>query len=413
MTRRRMRIDASKLCLAVAFLVAGCSNASTPDLETGRQLFLENRIEEALPLLERASAENPDDAETLTWLAETYRRSGRTENAKRTAHRALQLRPTNGFAHLVMAQALFPYGAEASAFDTVWTHVDLAVACDSTDGNAWVMLWAKAVFEQDRALFERLHRKLVETGFLTSAALAYGRWELATLPPNALLLTNGDMDTFPAEAVQVVEGFRPDVAVVERGLLNTPTGRRFIRDHLRVSMPFEVAALDSLDDTIDASGRRRTAADQILSAWADREARGAADRPIAFAPTVEEAFIEDYRDRLLDAGAFLLLQAEVGPVPAPIDTALARLSIALVHPDDFRGSWVSAADRSPVRRVYTKNLAKNITHTAIVYARRLTEARRFAEADRALTWATAFEQGTELGPVSADEIAQVRSRLSE
>jgi len=49
-------------------------------------------------------------------------------------------------------------------------------------------------------------------GFLHQAALAYGRAELRTLPPDALLLTNGDMDTYPAQAVQVTEGFRTDVA---------------------------------------------------------------------------------------------------------------------------------------------------------------------------------------------------------
>ncbi len=49
----------------------------------------------------------------------------------------------------------------------------------------------------------------------------YGRNFLATLPQNALVITYGDNDTFPAWYLQQVEHIRPDVTVINYALANT------------------------------------------------------------------------------------------------------------------------------------------------------------------------------------------------
>lgn len=403
------RVGLGALALLALLLPSGCASQGQQDLDVGLKLFRENKLKEALPLLQRAVARDQRNAEAFAWLAETNRRLGNTDEALKIARKSLDLQPRNSFAHLVMAEALWPPGAKDAKYDTVWYHVDQAVACDSTDGNAWQMMWPKPIFEGDLPLLQKVLRKMVETGFLTDAALAYGRWELQSLPPGAVLLTNGDMDTFPAQAVQVTERLRPDVAVVERGLLHTPTGRRFVNDKLGVKIPLNDAQLDSLAGVTDSGGGHRTAADLVLRGWTDRQARGAFTRPIAFAPTVEESYYEGYKDHLVNAGAFLLWQPE--PISAAVDTATIRASLNGIKPGAFLGPWVAGEDRSPVRRVYTKYLARNITAAAITCAGELARGGRTRDAEGVLEWADGFERDTEVGPTFTKEIEELRAGL--
>jgi hypothetical protein len=53
-------------------------------------------------------------------------------------------------------------------------------------------------------------------------ALDFGKNILATLPPNAIIFTFGDNDTYPLWYLQSAEKMRPDVTVLNIWLLNTP-----------------------------------------------------------------------------------------------------------------------------------------------------------------------------------------------
>ena len=86
---------AKACCLTCAIVLAGCAtdDRRPATLARGVDLFNQNRLEEALPLLRRAAASQPDNAGAHIWLAETYRRLRETEKAVEHARVGLELEP--------------------------------------------------------------------------------------------------------------------------------------------------------------------------------------------------------------------------------------------------------------------------------------------------------------------------------
>jgi hypothetical protein len=404
------------LILLVSLLfcgLIGCSRSKPASLEEALALYRQNKLEQALPQFEGLAAQDESNAEVLTWLAETYRRLGKKGEAVRTARLALRSDPCNSFAHTVMAEAMNPVvGAwEESNSDSTWVHVMKAVECDSTDGNPWLLVWGESMRRGDPDMLHKCLRSLVHSGFLTKAALAYGRWMLRGLPPNAILLTNGDMDTYPPCAVQEVEGFRKDVVVVNRGTLETPWYARFIRDYEAVPLPFTDVELDHLSAYRDSRGNLQMPSDQIFRGWVDQKSNGSFDRPLAITVTVDEEFFSDMKSHFRFDGAFWLWQE--APADGTPDMALMKASLEGQQPADFSGPWVSERDRSPIRRIQTKHLVGNITATALAYCALLIETNRLSEAERWLTWAEELESKSELGPTYTERIAQLKKELAQ
>jgi tetratricopeptide (TPR) repeat protein len=375
------------------------------DLNKPLALYFETKLEQALPLFEQIVNKTPTNAEAQTWLAETYRRLGRKEDAIRAARIALRLSPCCSFAHIVLAQASHPNT------DTTMVHVTKAIECDSTDPHGWLMMWGEAIRRGDPVLRNTCLKKLVETGFFTNAALAYGRAELRNLPEDAVLFTNGDMDTYPAQAVQVTEGFRTDVAVAEREHLGINWGCRFIRDCQNVPVPVPDAQLDSMRDSTDSLGTTITTSEQMFRLLLHQKQNGKMNRPIALAPTVEEAFYSWSKKHFKYQGMFLLWRP--GHDDGIADTASIRKCLSGIDPEDFIGPWASMKDRSPIRRYYTKGIAGIVFEMALTYSKELIKARRDVEAERTLQWLENFEKKTELGPVSTEEILQLRNVIKK
>jgi tetratricopeptide (TPR) repeat protein len=81
-------------------------------------------------------------------------------------------------------------------------------------------------------------RALLDAGQFPEPLIDLGYNMLVGAEPNAIVLTNGDNDTYPPLALQVGRGFRTDVAIVNLSLLNTPWYRRQLRDGpLHVPVP--------------------------------------------------------------------------------------------------------------------------------------------------------------------------------
>ncbi len=413
---RRVTLNvATALALVLgAAALSGCGNEGEDLLEEGLRLYRQNKLQEALPVLERAAEAREDDAEAHAWLAETYRRLDEPDKAAKAARTAIDLDPCNSFAHVVLAWNYNPmYGLWPGINrEMSWKHLMKAAECDSTDGNVWPGVWIEALRRGDSRMEKRSLRRMVETGFLTPAVLAYNRWMLRDLPENALLITNGDWDTFPAVALQQVEAFRPDVAVVNRSLLNTAWYPRYLRDHYGLALPFSEEELPELKTLLDASGRPVFVSTQIFRGWLEMRASGEMERPIAISVTVDlNAFGKGLAEDLSLAGPFWLWRPSQGA--GRPDTALIAQSLEGVEPADFSGPFVSPEDRSPIRIKTSATLVHNISAAGLKYARSLLEAGRTSEAREMISWVESFEKETSLGLVSEELIAELRREIGE
>lgn len=399
----------SPFIFPMILLMCGCTSQDTATLDEALTLYRENKLVQALPLFQQTVKQHKDHAEPYAWLAETYRRLGDKYEAVKAAERALELEPCNSFAHIVIADAchLLPLGVELTDSDTSWIHINKAVECDSADGNAWAFLCGEAMIREKYDVMRKSARKMKETGFLTRAVLDYGRWSLSTLPENAILITNGDMDTFPLLALQTEEGLRTDVAVIEKQWLGLPQYLGYLGDYYDIPLPVEDSLIDSLGQNKGFPENMLLISEKIFKGWLEQKARDSFPRPIAIAVTVTEDFYTEVKDHFQYTGPFLLWQP--GPASDTPDTMAIKKSLAGIQPDDFTGPWVSEGDRSPIRRLYTKYIVKNVTQAALVYSQEMIKAKKFKDAKRMLSWAEAFERKTELGPVYTEQITQLKA----
>jgi hypothetical protein len=219
------------------------------------------------------------------------------------------------------------------------------------------------------------------------------------------------MDTYPAQAVQVAEDFRTDVAVVEREHLGINWAYRFIRDHQNVPLPFPDTQLDLMRDSSDASGNLVTKSEQVFRALIDQKMKGTMQRPITLAPTVEESFYSWNKEHFKYRGMFFLWQ--VVHDDGIVDTTALRRCLSGIEPESFAGPWASMKDRSPIRRYYTKGIVRILFSIALTYADELIKADRHVEAEQTLQWLENFEIKTELGQVSTKEIAGLRNSIKK
>lgn len=377
----------------------------------GISAFLENRLPDAYFGLRTDVENGTRNPDTYAYLAETCRRLGQFGEGVLFARRALALNSRHAFAHEVLGNCYNgQYGPwPLASRDSTWTHLLLAVESDSTDGNAWLGVFLESSRRGRNDLEGRSLSKLLETGFLTRPILARARWMLQDLPDSAVLVTNGDMDSYPLWALQMRDRLRPDVAVVNRSLLEAPWYARLVRDRLRVPLPFGDSVLDSLTPE-GADSNVVYVSDRIIRGWLDQQASGIFQRPLAFAFTIPEGwFSPSCAARSALSGPFYLCRAT--PAPSPLDTTAIRISLGHARASDFAGPYFSERDRSPVRRAAVSP-AEDVVEMWFRYADALGRAGRRRDCLRALEKTSAFAREAGTSPAWRAMMEKMRDRYS-
>jgi len=152
--------------------------------------------------------------------------------------------------------------------------LEKALALDPHSGEPHYTLWVMKLSRGDRAGAEEHLRALLNGGYIAESLVDLAHNFLVGLEPKAVLVTNGDNDTYPPLALQAARGFRADVAVVNVNLLNLD----WYREHLRTG-PWKVPVPEP---AADVDGPASPSVLRDLVARLERE-----KRPLYFAVTVD------------------------------------------------------------------------------------------------------------------------------
>ncbi len=353
-------------------------------------LYSRNQLAEALPRFEAVARGNPGNVEPLIWYAETARRLGKMEESLKAAREALVLAPCSSFAHNVVAGVynVAYSGYERANADSTWFHLNRAIQCNPDDGNAWLWLWTETLHRKSEDLERRTLHRLLETSFFSPSYIAFNRWVLGSLPRDAILLTAGDLDTYPAVALQEAALLRRDVAVVNLPLLNLPWYVRHVVERYGLPMPIPADSLDGFQPHEDSAGTLITLSSTVFGRWRDLVAQGSLTRPLTVALTTGSFVAPATLGRYRIEGPFVRIIGE-GEV-TQMDTAMVSAILDQLTGSSFSGPTVSPQDRSPVRRSNTANPGSIVVYLASLQGQALAGAGAIDAARQRLSWAERF-----------------------
>jgi len=214
--------------------------------------------------------------------------------------------------------------------------LERAVELDPSYTDPW---FALAINYMERGEQEKMNvalRKILEAGAIADEVMDFSYNMLAGLDKNAILVTNGDNDTYPGWILTRIVGYRPDIHLVNMSLLNTDWYPRALEAQ-GVPNLISAESLDSLSVAFAQSLKENKHAymekapfsdfliDRLVSACRN------AGRPVYFGATLQHT---NAVSRLLATGRELGIATLVTP-PAESDASQMRKIVA-VWLQDFR-----------------------------------------------------------------------------
>jgi len=172
-----------------------------------------------------------------------------------------------------------------------------AAALDPDYMDPWYSLAVEYLVHGDRENADAALRRLLDGRAVDDEIMDFSYNMIASLDSNAILITNGDNDTYPGWILTRIIRFRPDVNIVNKSLLNTDWYPASI---VKEGVPpfISQADFDSLKKQVSADmerARRDHLPYQEIPLFGDRlivrliEAAQRGDRPLYFACTLEKS----------------------------------------------------------------------------------------------------------------------------
>ena len=172
--------------------------------------------------------------------------------------------------------------------DTLFHHIEKAYELDSDRTEIYSLMINRAVINQDYEGMKEFNSKWMNSGEISQGILAWNYNSLMSLEPNAILLTYGDNDTYPAWMLQQVQELRTDVEVINVNLL---------RKRNYCDAAFSKCGIPTLIDEVEQG----IIWQEDFIPVADHILRHAV-RPVYFNVTVPKTIREHYKDKLYTVG---------------------------------------------------------------------------------------------------------------
>ena len=221
---------------------------------------------------------------------------------------------------LLYLKSLTTEGAEQRAL------LERATALDPHAMDSWYALVTACMASAEPEKVDVALRRILSSGIVSDALLDFDYNVLSGLEPDAILITNGDNDTYPCWILTRIVKVRPDVTIVNRSLLNTEW---YPLQLIESGLPrfTDARALAELRESILARMKAAASAPPLGGPFGDTLILGIVDaarragRPVYFAKTL---YATEPLARLLENGRDLGLATLVTPSPTPYETQLKR-----------------------------------------------------------------------------------------
>jgi tetratricopeptide (TPR) repeat protein len=223
---------------------------------------------------------HPTDARALVEWGNALRYSGRREEANVKYQRAFEVDSLDAAAVEAYATSIVSVHGEGITWKTAHQLLARSLARDPGYARTLYALWYSSLRAGDQALADRCLRGMVESGDMPRPLLEYGGNMVEGAPPDAVILTNGDNDTYPPLAYQLLTGRRADVTIVNLSLLNTTWYVRHLKGR---GLPITLTETEI--DAMRPVSMERLVSDQVVEHLATNVGKGGG-RPLLYAVSV-------------------------------------------------------------------------------------------------------------------------------